>query len=65
MLFKETEDRGQDWTYTITVSVMEIYNEMIRSASYQQFNSRFPSICDKIYVDAYILLSTNLIQEFC
>ncbi|XP_052714460.1 kinesin-like protein KIFC3 isoform X4 [Crassostrea angulata] len=30
MLFKETEDRGQDWTYTITVSVMEIYNEMIR-----------------------------------
>lgn len=30
MLFKETEDRGQDWTFTITVSVMEIYNEMIR-----------------------------------
>ncbi|XP_048752389.2 kinesin-like protein KIFC3 isoform X3 [Ostrea edulis] len=30
MLFKETEDRGQDWTFNITVSVMEIYNEMIR-----------------------------------
>ncbi|XP_062583545.1 kinesin-like protein KIFC3 isoform X2 [Saccostrea cucullata] len=30
LLFKEIEARGQDWGYTITVNVMEIYNEKIR-----------------------------------
>ena len=30
LLFEETRDRGVDWNYTINVSVIEIYNEMIR-----------------------------------
>ncbi|EDO45950.1 predicted protein [Nematostella vectensis] len=29
-LFTETADRGVDWDYQVTVSVMEIYNEMLR-----------------------------------
>ena len=29
-LFEETEDRSVDWHYAIHVSVMEIYNEMLR-----------------------------------
>ncbi|KAK7114423.1 kinesin-like protein KIFC3 [Littorina saxatilis] len=29
-LFQETADRGDDWHYTIDVSVLEIYNETIR-----------------------------------
>ena len=29
-LFAETSDRGRDWTFTITVSVLEIYNETIK-----------------------------------
>lgn len=29
-LFRETSDKGKDWSYTITVSVIEIYNETIR-----------------------------------
>ncbi|XP_013396814.1 kinesin-like protein KIFC3 [Lingula anatina] len=29
-LFRETADRALEWQYDITVSVMEIYNEMIR-----------------------------------
>ena len=30
LLFEETRDRGVDWHYSINVSVIEIYNEMIR-----------------------------------
>lgn len=30
LLFDETRDRGVDWSYSINVSVIEIYNEMIR-----------------------------------
>ena len=30
LLFEETSDRGVDWSYSINVSVIEIYNEMIR-----------------------------------
>ncbi|XP_060066424.1 kinesin-like protein KIFC3 [Ylistrum balloti] len=29
-LFRETSNRGCDWTYKITVTVLEIYNEVIR-----------------------------------
>ncbi|XP_064640598.1 kinesin-like protein KIFC3 isoform X2 [Lineus longissimus] len=29
-LFREIESRGKDWSFTVTVSVMEIYNEMLR-----------------------------------
>ncbi|XP_069113930.1 kinesin-like protein KIFC3 isoform X2 [Argopecten irradians] len=29
-LFRETSSRGCDWTYKITVTVLEIYNEVIR-----------------------------------
>ena len=29
-LFAETGERSGEWTYTINVSVMEIYNEMLR-----------------------------------
>ena len=29
LLFKESDD-SQDWEFTITVSVVEIYNEMLR-----------------------------------
>lgn len=29
-MFEETRDRGVDWHYSINVSVIEIYNEMIR-----------------------------------
>lgn len=29
-LFSETSARGVDWNYSITVSMIEIYNEMIR-----------------------------------
>ena len=29
-LFAETGSRNVDWNYSITVSVIEIYNEMIR-----------------------------------
>ncbi|XP_038070425.1 kinesin-like protein KIFC3 isoform X2 [Patiria miniata] len=29
-LFQETEQRTEEWDYTITVSVMEIYNEQLR-----------------------------------
>ena len=30
LLFEETRDRGVDWSFSINVSVIEIYNEMIR-----------------------------------
>ena len=30
LLFEETRDRGVDWLFSINVSVIEIYNEMIR-----------------------------------
>lgn len=30
LLFDETRDRGVDWSFSINVSVIEIYNEMIR-----------------------------------
>ena len=30
LLFEETCDRGVDWHFSINVSVIEIYNEMIR-----------------------------------
>ncbi|KAL9975125.1 hypothetical protein ACROYT_G012243 [Oculina patagonica] len=30
LLFEETRDRGVDWHFSINVSVIEIYNEMIR-----------------------------------
>ena len=30
LLFEETRDRGIDWHFSINVSVIEIYNEMIR-----------------------------------
>lgn len=30
LLFEETRDRGVDWHFGINVSVIEIYNEMIR-----------------------------------
>ena len=30
LLFEETRDRGVDWQFSINVSVIEIYNEMLR-----------------------------------
>ena len=30
LLFEETRDRGVDWDFTLNVSVLEIYNEMLR-----------------------------------
>lgn len=30
LLFEEVARKGADWTYTICVSVLEIYNESIR-----------------------------------
>ena len=30
LLYEETRDRGVDWDFSISVSVIEIYNEMIR-----------------------------------
>ena len=32
-LFTETAERGQDWHFTIEVSVLEIYNETIKLVS--------------------------------
>lgn len=29
-LFQETADKGEDWQFSIEVSVLEIYNETIR-----------------------------------
>ena len=29
-LFRETADRSEEWEYVISVSVVEIYNEIIR-----------------------------------
>lgn len=29
-MFEETSDRRGDWQYSISISVMEIYNEMLR-----------------------------------
>ena len=29
-LFNETAERSREWEFTISVSVMEIYNEMLR-----------------------------------
>ena len=41
-LFTETAERGQDWNFTITVSVLEIYNETIRSVLPTQSSSWGP-----------------------